>query len=177
MTATTADFDSIVRGLREMGVPLDRAQDAARRELGISGNGVDVPEIDEGALEDDHVAAADEFMRALGFEVVSFSQKKRAKVTPGIPDRRYYRRPRTPQSGGPWTRTNMRCEAVVLWWEAKSATGRQRPDQKLFQEMAEACGETYVLGTHEDLINWLAVNRIAVRVGGVLEPVACEVAR
>lgn len=112
-------------------------------------------------IEDEHVAAGDRLMRALGFEVVCFSQKKRAKVTPGIPDRRYYRRPR--QS------LRETWPAVSCWWEAKADRGRQRPDQRAFQEMVEACGEVYVLGKLEVLKAWLVANHIAVRTGELFE--------
>ena len=132
--------------------------------------GVPVPDVDEDALEKAIEHEGDKIMAALGFEIVRFSHPGRTKQTPGIPDRRYYRRPRAPNAGGPWSMTNKRSEARVVWWEAKSATGEQRPDQKLFQEMVEACGETYVLGTHEALIRWLTVERIAELRGGVLEP-------
>jgi hypothetical protein len=94
----------------------------------------------------------DKQMRALGFEVVRFSRPGKTKQTPGIPDRKYYHRGR----------------GFTLWWEAKSATGVQRPDQKIFQEMCEACGEIYVLGTDDDLFNWLIEHGIAARTVGEL---------
>jgi hypothetical protein len=102
-------------------------------------------EADDERLEKLHELAGDKQMTALGFEIVKFSHPGKTKQTPGIPDRRYYHRGRR----------------LVLWWEAKSATGRQRPDQRHFQEMCEACGETYVLGTDRDLFNWLVAERIA----------------
>lgn len=84
-------------------------------------------------LEDDHVAAGDRLMRAMGFEVVSFSQKKRAKVTAGIPDRRYYRRPRAivlhgnrhEMKNAPTM--NVETPAIVLWWEAKAGAWHATP--------------------------------------------------
>lgn len=100
---------------------------------------------DDERLEKLHELEGDRQMRALGFEVVKFSHPGKTKQTPGIPDRRYYHRARR----------------LVLWWEAKSATGRQRPDQRYFQEMCEACGEIYVLGTDRDLFAWLVEQRIA----------------
>jgi hypothetical protein len=102
-------------------------------------------EADDERLEKAIEHAGAKQMAALGFEVVKFSHPGRTKQTPGIPDRRYYHRARR----------------LVLWWEAKSPTGRQRPDQRWFQEMCEACGETYVLGTDRDLFTWLVEHRIA----------------
>ncbi len=107
---------------------------------------------DDERLEKLHEHAGDKQMAALGFEVVKFSHPGKTKQTPGIPDRRYYHRARK----------------LVLWWEAKSATGRQRPDQKLFQEMCEASGEIYVLGTDRDLFAWLVEHRVAAWSGELL---------
>jgi len=55
---------------------------------------------------------------------------RRSAGTPGIPDLKIY------------------CaRARLTWWhETKAATGRQRPAQRVFQQMAESCGEIYVLG-------------------------------
>jgi hypothetical protein len=129
--------------------------------------GVAVPEVDEDALEKIVEHEGDKLMAALGFEIVRFSHPGRTKQTPGIPDRRYYRQPRIVQrSDGQFI-----MRPFALWWEAKSSTGEQRPDQKLFQEMVEACGETYLVGTHQVLLDWLARERIAVVVHGVVEPV------
>ena len=88
----------------------------------------------------------DVLMQKRGFEVIRFSHPGKTQQTPGIPDRRYYRRPR---SDSP---------ALVVWVEYKSAHGRQRPGQRLFQELAEACGESYVLGGIEKLTDWLRSN-------------------
>jgi hypothetical protein len=62
-------------------------------------------------IEEAHVTEGVRLMRALGFTVVMFSQKKRAKVTPGIPDWKFYHRGRH----------------LTLWWEAKAEWGRARP--------------------------------------------------
>ncbi len=112
------------------------------------------PTVDE---DDDRIEKAieheaDKQLRALGFEVVKFSHPGRTKQTPGIADRRYYHRSRR----------------LAFWWEAKSPTGRQRPDQKLFQEMCDAVGDLYVLGTDQDLFTWLVARGIAAHVEGGL---------
>lgn len=153
------------------------AEAERRRKLRAAGattfeapESVALPEVDEDALEKEIEYEGDKIMRALGFEVVRFSHPGPTKQTPGISDRRYYRRPRLVRVRG----SNIFQPAISCWWEAKSETGRQRPDQKLFQETVEACGEAYVLGTHASLIAWLVAQRIAVVRDGVLEPVAPE---
>lgn len=78
----------------------------------------------------------DELMALLGFTPVRFSQPRKTMQTRGIPDRRYYSAQRQ----------------AVLWWEAKSEKGKQSEDQKKFQAMCEAVGETYLVGTDDVLI-------------------------
>ncbi|HTE46633.1 MAG TPA: hypothetical protein VK636_15375 [Gemmatimonadaceae bacterium] len=166
-------FDTMVNGMVAMDIPREKAERAARIKLGIAGSGADVVDLDDDALEDVHVAQGDKLMRALGFEVVCFSQKKRAKVTPGIPDRRYMRRPRV---AGRATFPDDRVveqlgPAVTLWMEWKASWGRQSDPQKNFQALTEACGEPYVVGGYAQLVEWLLAQRLAVRVGDILEPV------
>jgi hypothetical protein len=137
---------SIEDGLVAAGVPRDKARQRAMLECGISL--VRTPE--EQAADDERREKTIEFegdkqLRALGFEIVKFSHPGKTKQTPGIPDRRYYHRGRR----------------LAFWWEAKSATGTQRPDQKLFQEMCDAVGDPYVLGTDRDLFDWLVAHGIA----------------
>jgi hypothetical protein len=98
-------------------------------------------------LEKQIELAGDKQLAALGFEVVKFSHPGKTKQTPGIADRRYYHRARR----------------ICFWWEAKSATGRQRPDQRLFQEMCDAVGDPYCLGTDRDLFTWLLARYPLVR--------------
>jgi hypothetical protein len=100
------------------------------------------------------VAAADKQLRALGFVVVNLSQSRASKITPGVPDRLYMH----PARG------------VALWWEAKTATGRQRPDQRQFQEWCDACDWPYVLGTDAALFGWLQEQGIAAEEDGLLVP-------
>lgn len=102
-------------------------------------------DIDDDAIEDEHVDAGDRLMRALGFDVVKFSQKRRSKVTEGVPDRRYYHRARR----------------LFCWWEAKAEWGRQSPAQREFQDMCVECGDPYVLGGIDALRRWLTVYNVA----------------
>ena len=135
-------------------------QEAARRmQLQARGLPFDTPalelprtaeqaEADDARLEKAIVANADKQLRALGFRVINTSQPRHAKfLTPGIPDRLYVHRAR----------------AIAFWWEAKSATGRQEPAQRDFQEDCEACEWAYVLGTDRELYAWMVAQRIAVR--------------
>jgi hypothetical protein len=136
------------------GITLEDAERAAARMAGEHQNGVAVsggaplPPTDEetAALEKSHEHEGDKLMRALGFEVVRFSHPGKTKQTPGIPDRRYYHRARR----------------LAFWFEVKAEWGQQRPDQHVFQEMAEAVGEPYVLGTVGVLRTWLAGRRVCV---------------
>jgi hypothetical protein len=141
---------------RQLGRPLDALPPLTgmatfrEHEVGFT---IDLPpEDDDERLEKAIEHEADKQLRALGFEVVKFSHPGRTKQTPGIADRRYYHRGRR----------------LAFWWEAKSPTGRQRPDQKLFQEMCDASGDLYVLGTDQDLFRWLVEQGIAARVEGGL---------
>lgn len=138
-------------------VSQERALATAEAHLGIkSSNGIETP--DELAmkkkLEDEHQLESRKLMRALGFEVVNFTQKRASKQTPGIPDTKYYHTSR----------------GLTLWHEDKATWGTQSPAQKHFQEIAEACGEIYVLGTLHDLQAWLVENKIAFEEGGLLVP-------
>lgn len=162
-----AEYDAFYESLRAANVGEAAARRFADAKFGRSATSIDAPEVDEDALEKAIEHEGDKLMRALGFEVVRFSHPGKTKQTPGIADRRYYRRPRVVERRD----GRFHVPAIALWWEAKSATGRQRPDQRLFQEMVEACGEAYVLGTHDDLIAWLVEHRIAMPVGDALEPI------
>lgn len=123
--------------LQRRGLPFDTPASATRSRIQC--------EADDERLEKVIEANGDKQLRALGFEVVRFSHPGKTKQTPGIPDRRYYHRARR----------------LAFWWEAKSASGRQRPDQQQFQEMCEASGDVYVLGTDRDLFDWLVARGIA----------------
>jgi hypothetical protein len=66
----------------------------------------------------------------LGCDVVSFSQPRATMQTEGIADLKVYCR----RNGRTW------------WHEVKAADGVQSAAQSRFQQLVEACGETYVLG-------------------------------
>lgn len=149
-------FDGLVDALKAQGVGQEAAERFARAKFGRAAAGVASASESELADEDEdaHVEEGDRVMLALGFEIVKLSQKRRSKVTEGIPDRKYYHRRRR----------------LTLWWEGKSETGWQRPAQREFQQMAEACGEIYVLGKFESLKTWLVTAGVATRNGEQLEP-------
>ena len=72
---------------------------------------------------------------AIGCVVVNFSQARRSRQTPGIPDLKVYNGEHT-------------------WWhEVKRPGQTQSPVQKQFQAMAEAAGELYVCGDY-DAMAW-----------------------
>lgn len=112
------------------------------------------PDAMRDALESKHEAEGDKLMLALGFEVVKLSQRRRSKVTEGVPDRLYCHRRRQ----------------LVLFWEAKAEKGTQRPDQRVFQEMWEGSGQAYVLGRLAELQAWLVAAGVATWDGPLLVP-------
>lgn len=111
----------------------------------------------------------DLFMGSLGFTVIRFSQARATMQTPGIPDRRYYRPPREKTSRqnalGPTNATAdiPREGGLSLWWEAKREGGKQSPFQRAFQELCEACGETYLVGTDSVLHDWAVARGLVER--------------
>jgi hypothetical protein len=51
-------------------------------------------------------------------------------------------------------------DMVVLWIEAKSDTGAQRPEQEEFQRQVEEAGHYYlVVRSSDDLLRWLKEHR------------------
>lgn len=143
------------------GVDPESAELAADRKFGQR---VEIPAADARRLEKQIEHQCDVMMQKLGFEVIRFSHPGKTKQTIGIPDRRYMRR-----------MFNRHARAVrrerCVWFECKAAGGRQRPGQKLFQELAMECGEAYVIGGIEELAEWLVEQGIATRVGNELEPI------
>lgn len=89
------------------------------------------------------VPKGDELMALHGFRSIHFSQARATMQTPGIPDRKYYHRGRR----------------LACWWEAKAEGGVQSEAQRQFQLDAEACGEVYLLGGVEALVQWLKRTR------------------
>jgi hypothetical protein len=89
--------------------------------------------------EKDVERRCDSLMSQLCWNVVRFSQPRHTMQSSGIPDRKYYNVAR----------------GLTLWFECKRPGGKQRPAQKQFQQMAEACGETYVMGGVDELLSAL----------------------
>lgn len=155
-TVNIDTYDGFLEALLAANVDRRAAERMALAKFGRPGASIETPSEEElrAALEKKHEHEGDKLMLALGFEVVKFSHPSRTKQTPGIPDRKYYNRRR----------------GVTFWWESKADAGAQRPDQRVFQEMAESCGEIYVLGNLEALKCWIADNGIATRDGELFEP-------
>ena len=74
--------------------------------------------------------------KQFGCEVVKFAQPFGSLQTPGIADLRIRHRGRK----------------KAAWFEVKTPTGKQSPDQKVFQEGEEAVGQRYVMGGVPELI-------------------------
>jgi hypothetical protein len=145
-------YDATLAALEARGVPREKALQFAREQWpDVAAQQDAAAEKAELRREKDVEHAGDKLMQAHGFTVVRLSQPRASKITPGVPDRRYYRtagdvsRPGTVVTG-----------PFVAWWEAKTSTGKQSPAQREFQAMAEACGETYLVGTDAVLRDYLA---------------------
>ena len=87
--------------------------------------------------EKDIERRCDSLMSQLCWNVVRFSQPRHTMQSSGIPDRKYY---------------NV-ASGVTFWFECKKPGGKQSNAQKQFQQMCEACGETYVLGGVDELLS------------------------
>ncbi len=68
--------------------------------------------------------------RDLGCVVIVLSQVRPSRVSVGLPDLKVF----VPR------------KRMHFWFETKGPKGAQRAAQRAFQQVAEACGETYVLG-------------------------------
>jgi hypothetical protein len=88
-------------------------------------------------LEKQVEAACDKLMASVGWQIVRFSQARASRQTAGIPDRKYYR------------------DGLTFWFECKAEDGKQRPEQKAFQEMCERAGEFYVMGGPEAIVKFV----------------------
>lgn len=155
-------YETMVEQLVALGVPREKAEARARAEHGLPAAGIETPSEAKmrEQLERRHTEEGDRLMRALGFEVVRLEQLRASKIHPGLPDRRYYSRARR----------------LAFWWESKAEWGQQRPDQRAFQEMCDACGDPYVLGKLEALKEWLVGHGVATREGELLVPARPEAA-
>lgn len=103
-----------------------------------------IDDAERGRLEKEIELECDRIVLALGGKVVKFSHPGKTKQTPGIADRLY---------GFPWLR-------LAVWWECKTPDGKQRPDQKLFQEDVTSCGHEYGLGGLGDFKAWLVARGV-----------------
>lgn len=149
MTATSlSEFDALVARMVAMKIPREKAEAAARKELGV------VPksqleqirdDADVAELEADVERAADRLMGMLGFATIRLSQRRASKVTAGVPDR-YYVHPR---------------RLLAVWVELKSSTGRPRPEQLQFARLCEDADVDHVLGGIDALRAWLVENNVA----------------
>ena len=74
-------------------------------------------------------------LRRLGCHIADLSQRRPSHVAPGLPDAYIW-----PPFGKP-----------AFWYEAKAPGGKQRPEQRQFQERCERAGVGYVLGGQRDV--------------------------
>lgn len=158
-TGTVLEFDAMVAELRRKGVPLDKAQAAAREALGIRAPVAETPRVTPNAInvdgrpdplggfvrnpnidEDDEQLEVIDLFRAYGAVVRSTSQKRRSKLAIGIAD----------------LIVMFPTHGFALWWETKRQVGgEQRPDQAVFEADCRASGWTYRLGDRYDAARYL----------------------
>ena len=74
-------------------------------------------------------------LRRLGCHIADLSQGRRSHVAPGLPDAYVW-----PPAGKP-----------AFWYEAKSPDGKQRSEQRVFQQRCELTCVGYVLGGYTDI--------------------------
>lgn len=150
-------YDAMVDGLVRLGVPRERAQVEARRQLGV----VFPTEQEEqrtAALEKEEQAAIRKLFIAFGFRVYNLSQARASKQTPGL--------------GDMWI--VHRTLPLAFWWETKRQTGgRHSAPQVEFQAECQRCGVGYGTGDRFAAQDHLVALGVAVRCGKHLEPAAC----
>lgn len=97
-----------------------------------------LPDLEKSVAKD-----CDRLMLRMEWTVVKLSQRgsralnRTSAVSAGVPDRKYYR------------------GSDTFWFECKQEDGKQRPEQKAFQEMCERAGELYVIGGLAELTKFL----------------------
>lgn len=130
MTATLTEYDRLVALMVERKVPREKAEEAARRELGLT---IESQELSDAArtLEKTEQQECIRIYLAHGCVVSSTSQYRPAKISAGLPDLLVF------------------APKVHAFWmhEVKrSVGGVQSPAQREFQHRCEECGVRYVLG-------------------------------
>lgn len=83
-------------------------------------------------------------LRGLGCHILDLSQYRPSRVALGLPDAVVF----LPFSKG------------MAWYEAKRPGGKQRPEQRVFQERCEAAGVPYILGGKVEVETFLREARI-----------------
>lgn len=147
------EYDALVGGLVGAGVPRERAEAQARRELRIPAVS---EERDSAALEKEEQAEITKTFRAFGFVVRNLSQPRATKQAPGIPDL--------------WVTHGTR--PLAFWWETKRQVGgRFSPAQIDFARDCKRCGVGYGAGDRHAAAQHLVALGLVVITDGVLEPV------
>jgi hypothetical protein len=116
-----------------------------------------VPELAVDALEKEHRSEGAKLVRALGGDVINFSQTRKSKVGLGIADD-FVAFPRL---------------RVGAWWEGKRTTGRhgQSTSQQYFQGVMMSCHVGYILGGYDALEAWIIATGHFRREGKLIVPI------
>lgn len=158
-TAIDLELDQLVGEMVARKIPREKAIAAARAHLGRPDPEIPNALLGADAREGEHETAGDRLMQGLGFVVVRLSQRRKSKVTAGIPDRYYVHERRR----------------LVVWWEAKTSNGRASPEQLQFARLHQRAGVNHVLGTIDALKQWLVDNQVATfDASGLPEPIPFE---
>lgn len=132
---------------RATGVDRGRAEATIRAQA--SNLGIALPPVPDAArdariLEDQEQHEITKLFLAHGFKVYSTSQKRAAKVTPGIPDL-WVTRSARPGRG-----------AIAFWWESKRQVGGKRTSGQVdFGDECAAAGVGYGFGDRYDARQFL----------------------
>jgi hypothetical protein len=137
--------EETVRGLVAQGVPLEVAQEQARRMYPeMFSRQAERDERDARVLEKAEQAVIVKMARASGGRVYSLSQSRATKQTPGLPDL--------------WI---MYPKWVGFWWETKRQVGGDRsPAQIEFGEECAGAGVEYGYGDRHAFAAFLRLHNI-----------------
>lgn len=146
-------YDSIVRGLMELGVSREHAEARARREVGMPAPIEQTR--DEWILEKEEQTEVVKLFRSYGFNPRNLSQARASKQAPGICDLWVVHRTRP----------------IAFWWETKRQVGGElSPAQIEFRDDCIRCHVGYGTGDRFAAAEHLVKLGLAERIGDRIEP-------
>lgn len=155
----TTPYEAMVSELVAMRIPREKAEAAARKQLGVTP--APDPELlrDASILEKKEQTEIRNRFIVCGFKVYNLSQSRAAKQTPGLPDL--------------WL--THRTLAIGMWWESKRQVGGRFSTEQLdFQAECKRCGVGYGAGDRYDAERYLISIGRAEFIGGAFEPIPSD---